>query len=409
MKTFTPKDSINILTAVLAQMQGGSISNIAINDFVSIGEAVKAHGVDNVFEAMALVALEMWSDDRMYSNRLRTIEVNKATFNSRRRKLLVYDKGAEESGHANTDLNAENLYNGHDNTYIAGKAVSGMFKQNKPVIETLDFGSMNTIQFSITEYGTYWDIMFNSPEEFAKVWNAIFANFFNEMEQTREARVRANMLHYFALLYDKGFAVDLVAQFNAQFGTTYTGSDLRGTYLKEYTTWKTAYIEKLSRALENRDLRYHWSPQVVRDGVTYNKVMKFTPKEDQRLILHVDNLVYPEKMVLPEIFHNEGLKINADFVDYWQTPDAETAINITPDVNDTYANQYAQIVGSPVALDHVVGAIFDKNACFSTTFIEKVIASPREATRDYVNRFYHTCFGDYADTTEKGILLYEAT
>lgn len=408
-KTWTPVDSKTILTAVLSQMQGGTLANINIHDFVSIGEEVRSHGMDNVFDAMQLVALEIWADERMYKNRLRFLEVDKATYAARRRKLLVYDKGMEDSGDVNTDVKT-NLYDGYDNGTNGGVSAEGQWTQNKPVIDTLDFGCMLTKQFRITEYGAYWETMFNSEAEFIKVWNAIYANFYNEMEQYREAQTRATMLHYFANLYRAGQAVDLVAAFNSFYGTTYTGAQLRSTYLKEYTAFKLSYISKLSLAFENRDDRFHWSPTITRDGVTYNKVMKITPKEDQRLLLHVDNLVYPETMVLPDVFHDEKLQIkNAMFVDYWQSPAADTGIKVTPDEHDTQANAYAQIAGTAVSLDHVVGALYDKNAMFVNMFIEKTRVTDWEASKDYRNRIVHTKFGSYGDLTEKGVLLYEAS
>ena len=326
------------------------------------------------------------------------------------RKVLVYDKGDEYTGDANTDVYAQNLYDGFDNGTNGGLSAPSMWKQNKPVIETLDFGTMLSHQFRITEYGVYWEIMFNSEAEFIKVWNLIYANFYNEMEQYRETQTRATLLHYMANLYRGGFAIDLVNAFNTFYNTSYTGDQLRSTYLKEYTAFKVSFIEKLSIGFENRDDRFHWSPTITRDGTSYSKVMKFTPKEDQRLLLHVDSLIYPEKMVLPDTFHDDKLQIkNAQFIDYWQTPASDTAISVTPDEHDTQANAYAQIAGTAVALDHVVGVLYDKNAMFVNMFVEKVIPSPREASKDYINRIFHTKFGSYNDLTEKGVLLYEAS
>ena len=69
-----------------------------------------------------------------------------------------------------------------------------------------------------------------------------------------------------------------------------------------------------------------------------------------------------EALVMPEIFNDEYLKIeNYEGVTFWQDELNPFGINITPAIPDT-SDPTQQIQGSAVALDYVIGVLYDEDA-----------------------------------------------
>lgn len=410
-KMITPVDAHTIMNLLVNQATGKTaLTSTDLSSFVSAGETVLNTGIENTLDSLTTVFGRTIVAARPYSAKLTLIqEIDTGLYSNRIRKISFYDKGTKEAGWVNTDTHSKNLYNGYDNGSNGGDSVASMWEQDKPVAIEFHFGGSNVFDFEITFYRDQLKAAFTSPEAFADFWNGTLVAKQNEIEKAKEEKNRMTLLNYMAGLYDMGQAVDMVSAFNTKYGTSYTGSQLRSTYLKDFLAFFVAEVKKYSNYFEELSIDYHWNPSVTRDGVTYTSLLRHTTKADQKLILFKDLYIDAEAQVLPQIFHPDGLKIeNYEGVTYWQSNRTRAGISITPAIPDTTdpANQKA---GNAVSLSYVLGVLFDRDACVTNFQFDGVDSTPMEARKKYWNTWMHDMFNSINDFTEKGILFYMAS
>ena len=123
-------------------------------------------------------------------------------------------------------------------------------------------------------------------------------------------------------------------------------------------------------------------------------------------------------MVLPEIFHDNRLKITSEaeshkgkfeMVPYWQSRQegSRMAIKITPAIPDT-TTPTAQTTGTAVDLATVIGALFDEEACEFASKRSTPRVTPVEARKNYQNTWVDALSSSINDFTHSGILYYMA-
>ena len=142
-------------------------------------------------------------------------------------------------------------------------------------------------------------------------------------------------------------------------------------------------------------------------GVQYN-ILRHTPKADQRLILYGPLITDIEATVMPEIFGPDYMKLGQNFetVDYWQTEDGtnDMGINFQTAIYDSVTG--AQKQGAVVALDNVVGMLFDRDAVLTDFQLELAHTTPIEARKGYRNTWLTFAKNVINDPTENAILFY---
>ena len=117
--------------------------------------------------------------------------------------------------------------------------------------------------------------------------------------------------------------------------------------------------------------------------------------------------------VMPAIFNTSYLDINNyEGVDFWQSQNSPSAINITPAVIDTdtsHTTTYGtQIQGSAVSLANVVAFMFDSDALMVDYVLDSALSTPIEARKKY-STIWHSVSANYiADYTENAVLFYMA-
>ena len=206
-----------------------------------------------------------------------------------------------------------------------------------------------------------------------------------------------------------GGAINLTSEFNTYMGNpspALTRADILGpTYFKTFLEFLVAYIRKLSDQLENRSLKYHWSPTKTIGADTYD-IMRHTPKSKQKLLLYKPLIYDAEAMVMSEIFNDQYLKIdNYEGVMFWQNEYDSAQISVTPAIPDT-SDPTQQTVGTAVALDYVVGVLYDEDALMVDYQMDESFTTPIEARKKYRNIWWHFSKNAINDFTENGILLY---
>ena len=415
-RTLTPKDAHTIMNLLVQEATGQTaLTVVDSSTFVSAGETVLGTGIENTLNALSIVIGKTIVAVRPYTAKIALIqEESTGLYTSRLRKISFYDKGAKESGFVNTDAHNRNLYNGYDNNAqgtAPNASLPSMWEQDKPVALEMNFGGSSVWDFEITFYEDQLKAAFRDEEEFIKFWDGIMQQKQNEIEQTKEAFNRMNLLNYMAGVYamdSKGSKVNLTEAYNTAFGTAYTSAQLRTTYLKSFLEFFVATFKLASDYMTERTAAYHWSPSVTRDGVTYNKILRHTPKADQKVFLYKPLFTQAEAMVMPEIFNPQYLSLeNYEGVTYWQSQLNRAAIDVTPAIPNKL-DPSAQTAGSEVALDYVVGILFDRDAILTNFQFEGADTTPVEARKKYRNTWYHNMKNAINDFTENAILFYMA-
>ena len=415
-RTLTPLDAHTIINSMVEQSQGvTSLTATDTSSFVSIGEAFLASGVENTLNALSLVLLRTMIASRPYSGKLGLINsISTDTYAHRIRKISYYGKPAYAAGDWNTDV-FTNLADGFDNgtnpsgSPLVDQSQKSMWEQVPAIPLELNFAGSSVWQDGITRYEYQVRQAFRDEASF----NAFVAGFLqekaNDLEQQKESFRRLTLLNAMAGVYDINGAnsVNLTTEFNTfyQLATPLTTQELLSDHLKEFMEYLTFRIRNDSDRLTYRSTSYHWSPTRV-DGL---ELLRHTPKSKQKLFLYSPLLNASKAMVLPEIFNPQYLSIeNYEGVDFWQSFDTPMGMNIQPAVPGTGGNAGTQVQGSAVALDNVVGFLFDTDALMVDFQLDTAATTPLEARKHYMTTWYSMARNAICDYTENMILYYMA-
>ena len=417
-RSFTPRDAHAIMNLMLKQATGDtSITVVDASTFASAGELVLATGMENVFNSLNIVLGRLIIASRPYEAKMRIVGAKEVgAFSNRARKISYYSKYALPDGSHNTQL-FTNLAEGYTSGDNGGVSTKSQWEQHQAMPLEMNFGGSDVWQHCITQYEDQVKIAFRNEAEFIEFVAGYMQEHKNDIAQEMEGFYRLTLLNRMGQAYDmaaymNGSAVDLVAAFNARYGTTYNGTQLRGTYLKEFLAFMVATIRQYSEFMEERDIAYHWDVPKTIGGDTYH-ILRHTPKNKQKLALYAPLFNEAEALVLPEIFNPKYLSVdNYEGVSFWQAKSNRAGINITPAITDadsTSPTYGTQIAGSAVALDYVVGCLFDEDAVLAEMQLNVARSTPVEARKGYRNTWDTFAKNMISDPTEKFILFYMAS
>lgn len=407
-RTLTPKDAYALMNLVVKQATGqNAVAVVDSSTFVSAGETVLATGTENTLNALSIVLGRTLMAVRPYKAKLLIVQaINTGMYTSRLRKLSVYSQGNKPAGFVNTDLNPKNLYNGYENTSNTD-AVGSQWEQQKPAVVQLAFGGQSVWQTQLTVYEDALKAAFRDEAEFMSLVNGIMTEKMNDIESTKEAFNRMNVLNFMAGVYDlnaSGSVVDLTAIYNAKHGTSLTGAQIRAEHMDELLKIFVTEFKNASDFMTERSANFHVSPTKTIDGVTYTTLLRHTSKDRQKAVLYQPLFTEAKANVLPEIFNPEYLDIsNYEGVSYWQGIQNRPAINVTPAIPDFTTGE--QKAGDNVSLDYVVGMIFDTDAIVTDFQMESARATNIEARRGYRNTWWSFSKNAINDFTENAVLF----
>lgn len=405
-RTYTPQDAHTILTTIAKQVTGQeNISVTNTSDFVSVGETVLNHGIENVMNALGMVMGKLYVDADLYEGDFKTITRNGDVFTPIYREVAFYSKNPLPAGNVNTQL-FTNLAGGFDNGENADtngdpRSTRDQWEQNPQIPIQINYGGSSVWQDCLTRYEYQLEQAFRNEQEFNTFWSGAYTEKMNDIAQQMDAFARMAVLNMMGNLYDNNNAINLTAEFNTANKTTYTTDQLCTTYFKEFLAFFVSYIKKLSNNFAKRDNRYFTVPP--KDGYS---VLRFVPKERQHLMLYRPFFIDAETQVLPEIFHDGYLDIgNYEGIDFWQSINDPMAINVTPAVPGANGLQTA---GTAVSLSNVLGLMFDERAVMVNYELDKVTTTQLEARKHYVNTWFTYMRNAINNTSRKAVLLYMA-
>ncbi len=420
-RTLTPLDAHALMNALVEQATGQTtITATDTSSFVAAGELVLATGVENTLNALSLVLGRTLMAVRPYGAKLGMINaLNTGAYSHRLRKISFYSREALPAGDWNTDLYT-NLLTGYDNGSNgasggtpATNSTESMWVQNQPVPLEVNFAGSSVWQDSTTVYEYQVKQAFRDEASFNAFVAGILTEKGNDIESQKEAFNRMTLLNYIAGVYDldaansKGRVVNLTSEFNTYYNisTPYTTSELLTTYLKEFLEFFVSEYKKYSDLLTYRSASFHHAPA----GPNGEVLLRHTPKDKQRFICYNPFWLKARAMVMPEIFNDQYLKApQFEPVDFWQSFRDGPAISVTPaipDFDSTSATYKTQIAGDAVALDYVLGILYDEDAIMTDFQIESSATTPLEARKRYRNIWWSFAKNSINDFTENAIIF----
>ena len=388
----TPVDVYALMNAVVSQATGRTdLAVVDTTTFSSVGEIVLRTGTENTLNAISTVIGKTIFSVRPYKGKLESLRVAQQRWGGQVRKIInLYDE-AEKSDDWNTDVTQNALDDG---------ASVDMYKIRKPKAVQLNFYGTKVLQKHITRFRDQLSLAFHSEDEFIRFIDSVMVEFSNEIELLNEAESRATLLNFMAGISSMSLTeVDLVAEYNNEYGTTYTRAQLLSTYIESFMKFVAAEIKIYSSKLTDMSTMYH------ANLTGYNKIMRHTPKERQKMVMYEPIFIKTQAEVYSGLFNPDYLDIGSfEGVNYWQSQATPTAINVKPNILDvaTGASKDADVA---VDLDYVLGILFDEEACGVMPQFDYSSTTPFNSAGGYYNMYMHWRFNSYCDYTENAVLF----
>lgn len=414
-RTLTPRDAHALVNLINAELTGQdpSLTQVTTDNFVSVGETILQHQAENVYNAISMVLLRTLIAARTLEDDLLIINaLDSGVYSSRMRKISYLSRHAKPAGSWNTQLytNLAAGFTAGENKDSNGvpQSTKSQWEQCPVVPFELNFGGSSVWDHGITWYKDQAKSAFRNEADFNAFWQGALLENANDITREKNAYRRAILLNFLAGIYDlNGYGpavVNLTAAFNTRFGTSYTSAQLRTTYLKEFLAFFVATFKTFSKAMRKSSLNYHVNVQKTINGETYN-LLRHTPYDKQRVILYEPLFIESEANVLPEIFNPEYLDLGTQYegVMWWQNENDPSAISVVPSIPDFGTG--TQITGSAVALDYVVGVLYDDDAIMTNFILDDANTTPLEARKRFRNTWYSMARNGMNDFTEKCILF----
>ena len=415
-RTLTPRDAHALVNLVNAELTGqdASLTQVTTDNFVSVGETIMSYPTENVYNALSMVLLRTLIAARSVDEDLVIMNaIDTGMYSSRLRKVSYLSRLAKASGDFNTQLYtnlAAGFTNGQNpDSNNVPQSTKSQWEQCPVVPIELNFGGSSVWEHGLTWYKDQAKNAFADEASFNRFWEGALIENANDIKREKSAYRRAILLNFIAGLYDLSAhgtkVINLTAAYNAKYGTTYTTAQLKTTYYKEFLAFFVATFKTVSRNMEKSSINYHVNISKTINGETYN-LLRHTPRSRQRVILYEPMFIDAQANVLPEIFNPQYLDIDTQYEGllWWQNENDPEAISVVPSIPD-FANTGTQITGTAVALDHVVGLIYDEDALMSNFQLDDVNTTPLEARKRFRNTWYSMARGGINDFTEKATLF----
>ena len=422
-RLLTQKDIYGIINAMVEDLTGqnATVTAVDTSSFISAGELIMSYGTENVLNSLGLLVGRILVASRPYKGKFDLINaIDTGVFTHRLEKISFYSKKAIPSGAWNTDLYtnlAPGYTNGQNVDAITGdpESTKSMWEQFPGIPLMMHFAGSSVWDECITIYEVQLQQAFRSEGEFNEFISGMLTEHENDIESEKEAFRVAVLLNHIGGIYDMnaagdmpGSVVNLTEKFNKYFygndtSSYKTSEQLRSTYLKEFLEFMVSELKDYMKKMTNRSENFHWTPTKTIGGVTY-PLLRHTPVSRQRLFMFEPLFRRAEAMVMPEIFNDSYLsKPQYEGIEYWQCENDPSAVSVTPAIPDETTG--LQIAGSAVALDYVVGLLFDEDACMTDFQLDRADSTPLEARKLYRNLWMHFAKNGINDFTEKAVLF----
>lgn len=263
-----------------------------------------------------------------------------------------------------------------------------------PVVTAKFFDKRTTLEVDISITERQARGAFSSPAQMGGFIAMIYTSIDNSLEIKNERLIMATVCSGIAETYNSDKtngvkAVNLLSAYNTAKGTKLTAETalLDTDFIKYASYMILSYSDKMSCYSELFNV---------------NGTKKFTPKEDQKILLLSDFARRADVYLQADTFHNELTKLPAhENIQYWQGSGKDFSLANCSLVNVKTPS------GADVNLPYVIGCIFDRETLGVTNY-DRRVTTKYNAKAEFTNFFYKVDAGYFLDLDENMVVFYLA-
>lgn len=385
------EQAYQLLNSLHEQATGqSSLAPTDLSGFVSMAQATLRAGYDPIINALSQMVGRTIVAVRPYSAKFKGLELTNQRWGGITRKINFIEGAAEE----------EKAYDLTD-----GAAIDQYVVKKPKVLETHYYGR-DVYSDTYTIPTTALDTAFTSPEALGEFFSGLMMHFSNQREQWLEDMKRGILANFIAAKYTSATesgsvstdqVVHLLTEYNAASGAGLTSTTVyQPANFRPFIQWVYARINTIARLMSARSEKFQ-------QRVTGKPILRHTRPEDLKMYILAPLMDQIDAMAMSNTYHNDMLKmVDREAVDFWQDIDSPDEISVTPAYVD---GDLALATANAVAIDDVVGVLFDRDACGYNIYKDTMSTSPYNAKGEYYNIFPHVELQLQNDITEKGVVL----
>lgn len=387
VNSMTKEQAYQLINAIHTQATGQTaITPTDLSSFISVAQSTLAAGYEQTLNAITQVLSRTIVAVRPYDEKFKGLEMTADTWGGIIRKINFADREAiADPTHAT----------------VEGQSID-QYEVRKPhVLETRYVGS-DVWMGSYTIYREQLKTAFENEGNFGAFMTGLMTHFLNERTQWFEGLKRSLLANMIAAKSDigGGSVIHLLTEYNQAAGITpplTATTVMQPANYKPFMEWAYARVSEVSRLMTERS-------QLFQQTITGYPIMRHTPMRDQRVYFAASFLEAMDARVLADTYHDNFLKYaDVEGVSYWQAINDPLKVSATPVyVDNTGAVKAA---AANVAVDNVIGIIFDRDAMGYNIYNEALEASPYNAKGQYYNLFAHADVQLQSDVTEKAAIF----
>lgn len=391
------------ISAVLAEINKAATGQEPTSDiidtssFVSVAEATRRTGYDNLLNAISQVFTRTIFAVRPYRAQMLGLEKDGSAWGNHVRKINYFDSDPiKDTTYSLPD-------DGTAGTEAGGDSVDPWIVERPKVLQTNYYGQTNYSR-KYTQGLIQLNSAFQGPDQLAEFWSGMGTHMANQIEQDRENLSRLLVVNRMAGTYgaSPSSMIYLLDEYNAETGLSLTATSVFAPdNFPDFARFAFARINDVSDMLRARTIKWHQNWEI--SGTPYN-FMRHTPYDRQHLYLSSRLQRQIGARVLADTFNSGMLQYrDMELVPYWQTPDDRemVKVNVIRTAKDT-GTSYA---AGPLGLANIVGVLFDDDAIGYTPIDSQVLATPVNARSRYVNFWYHYGWRWFNDFTENAVVF----
>ena len=372
------------LLASINQQATGQIGVTPTNaaEFISVAQTTLATGYDTVIGAISQVLSRTVFSVRPYNRKFAGLAANSIRYGNHVRKLSMVDSAPDTDQRQGLE---------------DGKSVD-MQKVKKPGVVQTNFYGANVYQRHITLFKDQLDIAFSNADEFGAFVAMVVQHVSDEIEKDHENCARFTVCNFIGgkVAGDTANVVHLVSEYNEKTGLQLTSATVRKPEnFVPFMKFAMARIRTISELMTERTVKFHVN-------LTDKPIPRHTSLDKQKVYLYAPDIHDMETSVLSAVYHDEYLKkVDFETVNFWQSIDTPTTINITA----SYMKNDGTITTKAVEQANVFGVIFDEEAMGYTVVNTWSAPAPFNAAGGYTNIFHHFTDRYWNDFTENGVVF----
>ena len=389
------KQSATLINDVLKQMTGEeAIAPVDEAEFVAVGTTLLQTGYDALNTAVSQVLSRSIYSSRAYDPIYPSIERDSIQWGGIVRKVTTLDlEFMDDEGYNVADGN--------------GITDCDPFLVNRQKAVQFNWYGGNTKELLVTVTEQQLRQAFSSSAEFGSFMAAQAQNLVNQINQKIEAESRITVNNMIGAALEEGGdrVIHLLSEYKDETGNETITADnyLSVDEFEPFAKWMYGRLNTLKAFMAERTEKYHATITSYNGVALTTGIKRHTPAEYLNIWMLTDFMNQVDASALSGIYNQQLLSIGGyERVNYWQSIDNPSSINVIPNVLDTDGTCFKYEQG--VNASGIVGILFDDEALGITVINEDVrsIENPRGR---YFNNWYNWVCRYYNDQTENFVVL----